>query len=115
MSAEITIDGKTYTAKLATLETLLRCEDIEKAMVKAREAKDYTLYRDLTVQRCELFLEGDVRDLASDRIAPSDMQELDSFFVKCLARNLKVSDGSNATSENSCSVPGGPTSLGVTS
>jgi len=95
---EITIDGKTYKSKRATLETLMRCSDIESEMQKAKEAKEYDRYRDLSLQRCELFLEGDVRDLGSDRIAPAEMQELDGFFVRCLARNANVSGDAKMTS-----------------
>ena len=101
MSSEITIDGKTYRAKRASMDTLIRCSDIEEDMRKAREAREYDKHRELSIKRCQLFLEGDDVELATDRIAPADLEALDAFFVSCLGRNARPSEDGNETSPDS--------------
>ena len=98
---ELTLDGKTYKSKKVTLLTLLKCESVEKKMKEARDKEDWDAYVSLSVERCGLFLEGDVSELSPDLLSPTDAGELDSFFISRLAEALPKSDSTNEISSGS--------------
>lgn len=98
---EITINGKTYKAKPATLRTLIQDQKLSEKLVKAVDEDKWDLHEKLYVQRCGLYLEGDVSELRPTLLSPEQGVELAGFFISCLGLSTQKSNELTKTSPSS--------------
>lgn len=100
MAESIEIGGKLYKAKFFSLLVFQKVLALEKKMEAQAKEEKWEEYAKTWLGYVGTQLEGDVSELATDKISPGDGATLNSFFLQQAAETIPKSLGGNKTSED---------------